>query len=78
MRYSNTCPQCQGTEITRIPSSYSPFSAYRNCIPISWFRNIDVTRYLCINCGFIEEWVEGATNLDTLRNEYGLHIKPNH
>lgn len=75
MRNTKTCPKCQGTEIVRIPGWLGPLGIgpYANLINISWFRGIEVTRYLCASCGFTEEWVEGERNLELLREEYPRH-----
>ena len=32
---------------------------------------IFVTRYLCTNCGFSEEWVEASKDLDLLKKKFG-------
>jgi len=35
------------------------------------FRRSRFTRYLCGQCGYSEEWVESASDLQKLRQKYG-------
>jgi ribosomal protein S27AE len=34
-------------------------------------KRVPVTRYVCGNCGFTEEWVDEATHLQELRRRFG-------
>jgi ribosomal protein S27AE len=68
MKNSNTCPKCQSRDIMRIPGSNS-----ENYIPfgLTVFTAIPVTRYLCGQCGFIEEWIDSQDDIEQLRRKYG-------
>jgi hypothetical protein len=38
-----------------------------------WDLNgIPVTRYLCGSCGFIEQWIDEAKDIDTIKEYYGI------
>jgi predicted nucleic-acid-binding Zn-ribbon protein len=77
MKSTNTCPKCQSTEIVRIPGQTGPSDTY-NFIPISggWIpTSVSVTRFLCADCGFSEEWVEGEDDLKKAKDRYRQYSK---
>jgi hypothetical protein len=70
MKNSKKCPKCQSTDIVRIPAA--PHRYQGSHIPVSWagLTLIDMTRYLCTSCGFMEEWIDSADDIATLRRNY--------
>ena len=36
-------------------------------------KRVPVTRYVCGNCGFTEEWIDEASDLVKLRQRFGEH-----
>ena len=44
---------------------------YHNFIRISSVKQVFVTRYLCANCGFSEEWVEDRKGLELIKKKFG-------
>jgi len=59
MRNTSTCPKCSGGDILRIEGQSGSHGAGNN-IPVGWtvFSSILVTRYMCVACGFSEEWID--------------------
>ena len=53
MKIKKACPKCQSTDIVR-------FDAYgvRNNINTSAFDTVNVNKYICCSCGFVEEWID--------------------
>lgn len=51
---NGTCPKCQSNAVYITPSASGP---YRQVISISFFKSVEYTRYLCLDCGFSEEWI---------------------
>ena len=68
------CPKCDSSDILRIKGG-SAWTGYQNFIRASSIKMIPVTRYLCGNCGFSEEWVEDEKGLEQLRKKYGDDYK---
>jgi predicted RNA-binding Zn-ribbon protein involved in translation (DUF1610 family) len=69
VKNSKKCTKCGAVEIVRIPGRVGAYGAGNN-IPVGWLDAIKVTRFLCANCGFSEEWIEEAEDLAELRRRY--------
>lgn len=67
MKNSKTCPKCHASDVIRVDASNS-----ENYIPfgLTVFTAIPVSRYLCGQCGFSEEWVDSPDDLERLRKKY--------
>lgn len=66
------CPKCSSQDIVRVPG-YSGAYGSGNHIPFSIgiiSYPILVTRYVCGQCGFSEEWIEEPDSLDNLKKKY--------
>lgn len=37
---------------------------------MAWVTRVSVARYVCCDCGYVEDWVETQKDLETLRREY--------
>ena len=70
MKNSRTCPKCQSKDILRIEGQSGAHGAGNN-IPVGWttFSAVEVTRFLCLNCGFSEEWIESKEDLKKIRDK---------
>jgi len=72
MKTTGKCTKCQSPGILRIPGQTGAFGSGNN-IPAgkTIFSSVKVTRYVCDHCGYAEEWVESASDLQKLREKYG-------
>ena len=70
MKQSNTCPKCSSREIIRIPGQVGPYGSGNN-ITIGIFSAVVVTRYLCAQCGYSEEWVDKPEDIAKIRKAFG-------
>lgn len=70
MKHSQICPKCDSYDVLRIKGG-STWTGYQNFIRGSATKMVLVTRYLCGNCGFSEEWVEDPKGLELLKKKYG-------
>lgn len=72
MKKTRTCPKCGGSDIILIPGKVGPHGSGNN-IATGWtiFSSVKVSRYLCGNCGFSEEWIDDADDLAKIREKYG-------
>jgi len=73
MKNSQCCPKCDSYDIIRIIGG-STWTGHQNFIRGSAIKMVYVTRYLCGQCGFSEEWVEKPSDLELLRKKYGDDI----
>ncbi len=70
MKHSNQCIKCDSSYIMKIKGG-STWTGAQNYILASSIKQVFVTRYLCGNCGYSEEWVDDPKNLDLLIKKYG-------
>ena len=73
MRDTGVCPKCGGREIVRVPDNPRRYSSGNN-IYLSVFtlrRKIPVIRYVCAQCGYVENWVEKAEERKSIRETFG-------
>ena len=72
MKTTGKCPKCASPDILRITGRIGAYGSGNN-IPIgrTIFSSVKVTRYLCGQCGYSEEGVESASDLQKLREKYG-------
>ena len=71
MKYTHLCPKCQSDDILRIEGEARAYGAGNNIrAGFTIFSAVKVTRFLCLNCGFSEEWIESREDLEKLRRKY--------
>lgn len=70
MKRQGVCTKCGKPDPQRILGEFHASGA-GNGIRIGLLRGIAVTRYVCLSCGFVEEWVEGDFNLEKLAKKLG-------
>lgn len=74
MKNTGRCPKCDGNNLIRIPGCADGYGAGNNIkYGITIFSYIKVTRYVCSNCGFSEEWIDEKSDIDKLVEKYGNH-----
>ena len=70
MKNEKVCPKCTSSEILRIPGIMHYRGSGNNIRRGSIFDenvlNILVTRYVCRNCGFSEEWIDENRDIEKL------------
>ncbi len=71
MKKSEICPKCGGRTV-RVPDN----GRYANGNNIyttvrTLFGRVPVTRYVCCECGFVEEWVELSADRERIRRAFG-------
>ncbi len=70
MRNGSPCPKCQARDILKIPDQAIGNIGLGNRIAAGW-RTVRITRYLCCNCGFLEDWVDKPEDIARVRAKYG-------
>ena len=71
MKNTARCPKCGSHNLVRVPDDAHRYLG--NSISITtvvWVKRVPVARYVCCDCGYVEDWVETQKDLETLRREY--------
>lgn len=72
MKYTGACPKCQSHDLVRVPGGAGGYEGGNHIqIGRTIFGVVPVTRHVCMNCGFVEEWVDAPEDLDRLRRKFG-------
>ena len=75
MKHSQTCPKCQSTDILHIPgkSQKAGYDAGENIrtgrTNFGGLALVDI--YVCSNCGYTEDWVASAEDLQKIKKKFG-------
>lgn len=71
MKNTETCPKCNSMNILRIPGKAGAYGSGNNIMVGSTiFSAVKVTRYLCCECGYSEEWIDSKKDIEKLRNKF--------
>lgn len=69
MKNTHECPKCNAHDIIRIPGPAS-VGYTQNKVPTGFFSTGNVDRYVCLDCGFTEEWIANEKDLEKVRKKY--------
>ena len=72
MKEIKTCTKCNSNKVVEIENSVG-FNKGGNGfinIPINAFKTVSTSRYICCNCGYIEQWVSNKEDLECIYNTY--------
>jgi len=71
MKNNEECTKCNSKDIAIIPGTVGGLGAGNNIMTgMSIFSAIKVTRYLCCNCGYCEEWVDNKDDIKKIREKF--------
>lgn len=71
MRISKVCPKCNSRDILRIPGEKGAYGTGNNInVGMTILSAVKVTRYLCCQCGYSEEWIDEKEDIEKLRKRY--------
>ena len=65
MRNSKQCPKCQSTEIA-VSTGTSGSDVNTILTGISYFGAVPCDKYICLECGYIEQWVHNEKGLEKI------------
>lgn len=73
MRISGHCPKCGSAHIVRVPDNPARYASGNNIYTgtFTLFGKIPVIRYVCCDCGYVENWVENQEELEAIRQAFG-------
>ena len=59
MKSTGVCPRCSSRELAGIPGKLGTY----NAIKVDTFRSVNLTRYVCTSCGYMEQYGADDTSL---------------
>ena len=73
MKDSKCCPKCHSENIVRVPDNPARYASGNNIYTtnMTLFGKIPVIRYVCCNCGYVENWVENRHELEEIKKTFG-------
>ena len=73
MKQTLCCPKCGSRKIVRVPDHPGRHASGNNIDTTTWtlLGKIPVIRYVCCNCGYVENWVENRHELDEIKKTFG-------
>lgn len=61
MKNTKICPKCNSSDIVRIDGYAGPYASGNNImLGATIFSAANVNRYVCCECGYSEEWIDGS------------------
>ena len=59
MKRTGICPKCGSKDIARMDGNVGPYGSGNNLqTGKTIFSAVNVNRYICLSCGFTEEWID--------------------
>lgn len=72
MKETKRCPKCGSGETIRVPDDAHRYLANSICITrFAVVKRVPVARYVCRQCGYVEDWVEHRWEREELWNTFG-------
>jgi len=71
MKNTKICPKCNSREILRILGETGAYGTGNNIlVGVTIFGAVNVTRYLCCECGYSEEWIDNKKDIEKLQRKF--------
>lgn len=72
VKNSKCCPKCSSHNIVRVPDDAHRYLANSLCITkVVTVERIPVVRYVCCDCGYVENWIENKHEMDKIKHAWG-------
>ena len=73
MKNTGRCPKCGSRKVLRVPDHLGRYASGNNIYTSSFtlLGKIPVIRYVCLDCGYVENWVETAELREGLHRAFG-------
>jgi len=72
MRNTGKCPKCGAGAVIRVPDDAHRYLANSICITRTvTVKRVPVARYVCRECGYVEDWVENRHELSEIEKVWG-------
>jgi hypothetical protein len=71
MKNSQQCPKCKSADIIRIPGMVASYGVGNAVLAGSTISSaVKVSRYLCGQCGYSEEWIDSQEDIVKIKKKY--------
>jgi len=71
MKNNAVCPKCGSHIVVRVPDDAHRYLANSICITkLVTVERIPVVRYVCCDCGYVENWVETQAQRDKIKKSF--------
>ena len=76
MKNTGKCPKCGSANIIRVPDNTRRYGSGNNIYTskVTLFGKIPVIRYVCYECGYVENWVENHEERQAILRAFGGHV----
>lgn len=73
MKNAKRCPKCGSQNIVRVPDNQNRHASGNNIYTSTFtlIKKIPVIRYVCCDCGYVENWVETQSERDEIKRTFG-------
>lgn len=73
MKDTHLCPKCGSRNIVRVPDNAHRHASGNNIYTttLTLLGKIPVIRYVCCDCGYVENWVETQKELAEIKRTFG-------
>ena len=73
MKNTKLCPKCHLGHIIRVPDNPVRHASGNNIYTttVTLAGKIPVIRYVCCDCGYVENWVENPHDLGKIKRTFG-------
>lgn len=73
MKNTRKCPKCGSVNIIRVPDNPNRHASGNNIYTSTFtlMKKIPVIRYVCYDCGYVENWVESQNDRDEIKHTFG-------
>lgn len=73
MKNTRCCSKCHSESIVRVPDNPGRHASGNNIYTttMTLIGKIPVIRYVCCDCGYVENWVENRHELDKIKQTFG-------
>lgn len=72
MKTLKKCPKCNSIDIIRVPDNQYRHASGNNIYTTKYtlIGKIPVIRYVCCECGYVENWIESDKELKEIKNTF--------
>jgi predicted RNA-binding Zn-ribbon protein involved in translation (DUF1610 family) len=67
---SGACAKCGSPDVVRVPDEAGAYGAAQTVRAGNLFQRVQVSRYVCATCGFVEQWIDDADDLRRIADRY--------
>jgi ribosomal protein S27AE len=68
MHHRLNCGKCGSSDLLQVPATHAAHSQIT--VGDRLLHTVDVQKYVCTDCGCVEEWVNSKADLARLKAEY--------